>query len=101
MRPGALSAHQFQEGMTMTDEPLTRRCPACGGIMHRAVTNETVTFQGHSLRYEQPGWQCETCDEGVLEGEDNAFHDAALREVMAPVGARRFPRSPSARRAKR
>ena len=83
----------------MTDEPLTRRCPACGGIMHRAVTNETVTFQGHSLRYEQPGWQCQTCDEGVLEGEDNAFHDAALHEVMAR--AKGSPISPLTIRAAR
>ena len=83
----------------MTDEPVTRRCPACGGVMHRAVTNETVTFQCHSLRYEQPGWQCETCDEGVLEGEDNAFHDAALREVMAR--AKGSPISPLTIRAAR
>ncbi len=69
--------------------------------MRRAVTNETVAFQGHSLTYEQPGWHCETCDEGVLEGEDNAFHDAALHEVMARAkGSPAFtvPRPPAARR---
>ena len=82
-----------------TTEPVTRRCPACSGIMRRTVTNETVTFQGHSLRYEQPGWQCETCDEGVLEGDDNAFHDAALHEVMAR--AKGSPMSPLAIRAAR
>jgi YgiT-type zinc finger domain-containing protein len=85
----------------MTYHATTRRCPACGGMMRRAVRNETVTFQGHSLTYEQPGWHCEACDEGVLEGDDNAFHDAALHEVMARAkGSPAFtaPRPPAARR---
>ena len=82
-----------------TENTVTRPCPACGGVMRRAVMNETVTFQGHSLTYEQPGWQCEACDEGVLEGEDNTFHDAALHEVMAR--AKGSPISPLAVRAAR
>ena len=83
----------------MTPEPETRPCPACGGALHRGVKAETVTFQGHSLRYQQPGWHCETCDEGILEGEDNAFHDAALHEVMAR--AKGSPISPLTIRAAR
>jgi len=85
--------------MTMTTEQKTRRCPACGGTMERKVMNETVSFQDHSLSYEQPGWHCDACDEGVLEGPDNAFHDAALHEVMAR--AKGSPISPLAIRAAR
>jgi len=67
--------------------------------MRRGVANETVTFRGHSLTYEQPGWHCDACDEGVLDGEDNAFHDAALHEVMAR--AKGSPISPLTIRAAR
>jgi hypothetical protein len=66
--------------------------------MRRGVRNETVAFQGHSLNYEQPGWHCEAGDEGVLEGEDNAFHNAALHEVVARAkGSFTVPRPPAAR----
>ena len=83
----------------MDTAQMTRRCPTCGGTMTRKVMNETVTFQGQSLSYEQPGWQCEACDEGVLDGPDNTFHDAALHEVMAR--AKGSPISPLAVRAAR
>lgn len=83
----------------MSAEQKTRRCPACGGAMERKVMNETVSFQDQSLSYEQPGWHCEACDEGVLEGPDNAFHDAALHEVMAR--AKGSPISPLTIRAAR
>jgi HTH-type transcriptional regulator / antitoxin MqsA len=85
--------------MTVNTKQMTRRCPACGGVMRRQVMNETVTFQGHSLSYEQPGWHCKACDEGVLDGPDNAFHDAALHEVMAR--AKGSPISPLTIRAAR
>jgi HTH-type transcriptional regulator / antitoxin MqsA len=81
------------------EQETTRRCPACGGAMRRGVTNETVTYEGHSLSYEQPGWHCEVCGEGVLEGDDNAYHDAALHEVMAR--AKGSPISPLVIRAAR
>jgi HTH-type transcriptional regulator/antitoxin MqsA len=83
----------------MSAEQQTRRCPACGGAMQRKVMDETITFQGHSLKYQQPGWHCEACGEGVLEGSDNAFHDAALHEVMAR--AKGSPISPLTIRAAR
>jgi len=83
----------------MSAEQMTRRCPACGGVMERKVMNETITFEGHSLSYEQPGWHCDACGEGVLEGADNTFHDAALHEVMA--SAKGSPISPLAVRAAR
>ena len=61
----------------------TKSCPSCGGVMRRDVQKETVTYEGETLTYQQPGWYCESGDDGVLEGADNDHHDAALHEVMA------------------
>ncbi len=82
----------------MTDEK-TRPCPSCDGLMRRGVQEETVTFQGESLTYLQPGWHCENGDDGVLEGTDNEYADAALHEVMAR--AKHSPISPLMVRAAR
>ena len=81
------------------DSDRTRPCPSCDGLMRRSVRKETVAFQGESLAYDQPGWHCETCDDGILVDEDNLVHDAALHEVMAR--ARKSPISPLLIRAAR
>jgi HTH-type transcriptional regulator/antitoxin MqsA len=80
-------------------EDKTRPCPSCGGVMRRGVQEETVTFRGESLTYLQPGWHCENGDDGVLEGSDNDYADAALHEVMAR--AKHSPISPLMIRAAR
>ena len=80
-------------------EEKTRPCPSCDGVMRRSVQEETVTFQGETLTYLQPGWHCETGDDGVLEGSDNDYADAALHEVMAR--AKHSPISPLMVRAAR
>lgn len=82
----------------MTEEK-TRPCPSCESVMRRGVQEETVTFQGESLTYLQPGWHCENGDDGILEGSDNDYADAALHEVMAR--AKRSPISPLMIRAAR
>ena len=81
------------------DDVKTRPCPSCGGAMRRGDREETVTYKGESLTYLQPGWHCETGDDGVLEGADNVVHDAALHEVMAR--AKHSPISPLYVRAAR
>jgi HTH-type transcriptional regulator/antitoxin MqsA len=77
----------------------TRPCPSCDGVMRRGVREETITFQDTALTYQQPGWHCGNCDDGVLEGADNDYADAALHEVMAR--AKRSPISPLMIRAAR
>jgi len=79
--------------------PRTRPCPSCDGIMRRGIKPDTVTYQGESLTYDQPGWHCESCDDGILADTDNAVHDAALHEVMAR--AKKSPISPLLIRAAR
>lgn len=80
-------------------EAKTRPCPSCGGAMRRADREETVSYKGEFLTYLQPGWYCETGDDGILEGPDNDYHDAALHEVMAR--AKHSPISPLVVRAAR
>jgi HTH-type transcriptional regulator/antitoxin MqsA len=67
--------------------------------MRRDEKKETVTYKDEALTYIQPGWYCETGDDGVLEGSDNEYHDAALHEVMAR--AKHSPISPLMIRAAR
>ncbi|MGH7024020.1 MAG: type II TA system antitoxin MqsA family protein [Caulobacteraceae bacterium] len=81
----------------MNSEKSTRPCPCRGGVMRRGARPETVSFRGESLTYEQPGWHCDACDDGILEGADNEYHDAAL--VMAR--AKGSPISPLMVRAAR
>jgi len=80
-------------------EDKTRPCPSCDGIMRRGIKDETVTYGGEALTYRQPGWHCESCDDGILDGPDNAYADAALHEVMAR--AKGSPISPLMIRAAR
>ena len=77
----------------------TRLCPSCGRFMRRGEKTETVSYKSESLTYIQPGWYCESGDDGVLEGVDNEYHDAALHEVMAR--AKHSPISPLMVRAAR
>ena len=67
----------------MTSGDTTRPCPSCGGPMSYGERDETVTYQGHALTYLQPGWHCDECDDGIVDGADNEVADAALHEVMA------------------
>ncbi|MDR3423904.1 MAG: type II toxin-antitoxin system MqsA family antitoxin [Alphaproteobacteria bacterium] len=76
----------------MSVQKKTKTCPSCEGRMRRGIREQEVSFQRHVLKYSQPGWWCKSCDEGILEGEDNEVHDAALHEVMAR--AKKSPLSP-------
>ncbi len=76
-----------------------RPCPSCAGTMRHGEQEETVTYQGESLTYLQPGWHCEVCGDGIIEGADNEIADAALHEVMAR--AKNSPISPLLVRAAR
>ena len=71
----------------MVEEKMRPR-PSSAGVMRRGVQAETATFQGESLIYHQPGWRCANCDDGVLEGSDNDYADAALHTALHAVMAR-------------
>ena len=69
----------------MNDKLKTRPCLSCDGAMHYGEQEETLTYQGNTLIYMQPGWHCAACDNGILEDADNEIHDAALHELVAHV----------------
>ena len=83
----------------MNENEKTRPCPSCDGVMRRGEREETLTYQGHTLTYMQPGWHCDACDDGILEDSDNEVHDAALHELMAR--AKNAPITPLAVRVAR
>ncbi|MBI1776044.1 MAG: type II toxin-antitoxin system MqsA family antitoxin [Proteobacteria bacterium] len=62
----------------------TRPCLSCGqGAMRRGERRETIKVDGYEHAYMQPGWYCDSCEDGVLVDEDNMVADAALREAKA------------------
>jgi YgiT-type zinc finger domain-containing protein len=69
----------------MNENEKTRPCPSCDGAMQYGEQEETLTYQGNTLIYMQPGWYCAACDNGILEDADNEVHDAALHELIAHV----------------
>lgn len=67
----------------MPGSEATRACPSCSGLMRRGEWQDTLTYGGQSLTYAQPGWVCEGCEDGILQGADNQVHDATLHELVA------------------
>jgi HTH-type transcriptional regulator/antitoxin MqsA len=61
------------------------KCHACAGKMVREVRADKVTYKGHSVDIQQPGWYCQNCDEVVLDGPDSAITEAAFVRLKAEV----------------
>lgn len=66
-------------------EPKKQPCPSCGGTMTRGIQPETITLKGQSLTYDQPGWYCHDCDDGILVDSDNEVFGAAARRLREMV----------------
>lgn len=63
-----------------------KTCPACGkGTLARNTQRQHFRSQGKSLRYEQPGWWCPVCQEGVLETGDREETERLLYDFRATV----------------
>lgn len=58
-------------------------CTSCGGVLSRGERAEVCEYKGHSVTFTQPGWWCDTCDDGVFEGEDNVISNKVFLEVRA------------------
>lgn len=47
------------------------KCPVCHqGELSRDNKPTVYTYKGKSIEIEQPGMWCDTCEEGILTGED-------------------------------
>ncbi len=51
--------------------------------MHRDVRPMTLTYKGESITFDQPGWYCDQCDEGILAGKDLRISDRMLNRLKA------------------
>jgi hypothetical protein len=47
--------------------------------------------ENDTLTYDQPGWHCHDCDDGIIADADNEASDAALRRLKEMVNAASRP----------
>jgi HTH-type transcriptional regulator/antitoxin MqsA len=64
----------------MADNPV---CPETGAPMHRDVRPMTLTYKDESITFDQPGWYCGQCGEGILAGKDLQISDRMLNRLKA------------------
>lgn len=63
----------------------TIKCHECGAGMVRDVRPSDVTYKGHVVKIDQPGWYCQGCDEIVLDGSDSAVTEQAFVQLKVEV----------------
>ncbi|MFH1136427.1 MAG: type II toxin-antitoxin system MqsA family antitoxin [Pseudomonadota bacterium] len=51
--------------------------------MHRAERPMTLTYKGHTLAFNMPGWYCDQSEESIHTGEDMKTSDRALNLLKA------------------
>ena len=61
-----------------------KTCPVCGkGKLTRKVQPQRFRYKGKTVRYEQPGWWCSACREGILETADMEATEQQLYDFRA------------------
>lgn len=62
------------------------KCHACHkGTLTRKVKVQLFTYKGKSIQLDQPGLWCNSCEEGILNGEDIAKTEKAFDEFKAKI----------------
>ena len=61
------------------------KCPKTGLPMVRGTQPLSITYKGHSLTINMPGWYCEQSGESIHTGDDMAVSDLALNRLKAKV----------------
>lgn len=62
------------------------RCHACSkGTLHQKTKSQIYTYKDKSITLEQPGLWCDSCDEGILSGDDIAKTEKAFDEFKSKV----------------
>lgn len=62
------------------------KCFACSkGTLHHKTKSQVYTYKGKTITLEQPGLWCDSCDEGILNGEDIAKTEKAFEDFKAKV----------------
>ena len=66
-------------------------CPETGTPMRRDTRPMTLTYRGHSIELDMPGWYCPDCGEGIHSGTDMKASDRALNRMKAQAEGLLFP----------
>lgn len=62
------------------------KCYACSkGNLTQKTKPQVFTYKGKSITLEQPGLWCDSCEEGILSGEDIAKTENAFDEFKSKV----------------
>lgn len=62
------------------------KCHACKkGVLHHKSKAQIYTYKDKSITLNQPGLWCDSCDEGILNGEDIAKTEKAFETFKAKV----------------
>src|SRR5580704_13112141 len=60
-----------------------RRCPHDGTLMRWDVRPFTVTYKGQTETVDAPGWYCDECGEGILNGAETKEIDEMYHYLKA------------------
>lgn len=62
------------------------KCHACnkGNLIHK-TKSQVFTYKGKSITLEQPGLWCDSCEEGILSGDDIAKTEKAFEEFKSKI----------------
>lgn len=62
------------------------KCTVCNkGNLNRKNKSQVFTYKGKSIMLEQPGLWCDSCNEGILNGEDITKTEKAFDEFKSKV----------------
>ena len=62
------------------------KCHACSkGILNQKTKSQVYTYKGKSITLKQPGLWCDSCKEGILNGEDIAKTEKAFDEFKSQI----------------
>lgn len=62
------------------------KCQACRkGTLQHKTKSQLFTYKGKSITLKQPGLWCNTCEEGILDGDDIAVTEEAFDDFKAKI----------------
>jgi len=62
------------------------KCHACkNGALHYKDKSQIYTYKGKSITFDQSGLWCDSCDEGILNGEDITKTEKAFEDFKSKV----------------
>jgi HTH-type transcriptional regulator/antitoxin MqsA len=63
-----------------------KSCPFCtDGKLTQGVKSLSFNYKGSSIKIDQPGKHCNSCDEGIVNGSDIKATEKALHDFRAKI----------------